>query len=112
MRRWKIMIIGFIMSAIFGLLGMVFLIFKDEACILISGYNLKTKKEREKYDEVRLSKDERNFCFTCSIIYLIGAITSIFLGKLCFWIAFLVWFIYLFKNIHFNPEKAFDKYKK
>jgi len=106
------MIIGFIMSAIFGLLGMVFMIFKDKACILISGYNLKTKKEQEKYDKVRLSKDERNFCFTCSIIYLIGAIASIFWGKLCFWITFLVWLIYLFKNIHFNPEKAFDKYKR
>ncbi len=74
----------FVMSGIFGLLGVTFLIFKEKACVLISGYNFKTEKERENYDEVRLSKDERNFFFICSVIYLIGAIASIFFGKLCF----------------------------
>lgn len=112
LRRWKIVIIGFVMSGLFGLLGVIFLIFKEKACILISGYNFKTKKEREKYDEVRLSKDERNFFFICAVIHFIGAITSIFFGKLYVWIAFLVWFIYFLKNVHLNSEKAFDKYKK
>ncbi|WP_315066855.1 DUF3784 domain-containing protein [uncultured Clostridium sp.] len=106
------MIIGFVMSGIFGLLGVTFLIFKEKACVLISGYNFKTEKERENYDEVRLSKDERNFFFICSVIYLIGAIASIFFGKLCFWIAFLVWLLYFLKNVHLTPKKAFDKYKK
>jgi len=87
------------------------MIFKEKACILISGYNFKTKKEREEYDEARLSKDERNFFFKCAIINFIGAITSIFFSELCFWIAFLVWLMYFFKNLHFNSEKAFDKYK-
>jgi hypothetical protein len=106
------MIIGIFMSGIFGLLGVIFLVFKEKACILISGYNFKTKKEREKYDEVRLSKDERNLCFICAAINFIGAITSIFWGKLCVEIAILVWFIYLLTKIHINPGKAFDKYKK
>ena len=105
------MIVGFIISGIFAILGMVFMIFKEKACILISGYNFKTKKEREEYDEVRLSKDERNFFFKGAIINFIGAIISIFFGKLCFWIAFLVWLMYFLKNLHFNSEKAFDKYK-
>ena len=105
------MIIGFIMSGIFGLFGMIFMIFKEKACILISGYNFKTKKEREEYDEVRLSKDKSNFFFRCAIIYFIGATTSIFCGKFCFWIAFLVWLMYFLKNVHLNTEEAFDKYK-
>jgi len=56
------------MSGIFGLLEMIFLILKGKACVLISGYNFKTKKEREEYDEARLSKDERNFLFRCAIM--------------------------------------------
>ncbi|EHI99630.1 hypothetical protein CDLVIII_3045 [Clostridium sp. DL-VIII] len=106
------MIIGFVMSGIFGLLRVIFLIFKEKACILLAGYNFKTKEERESYNEVRLSKYERNFFFIYSVIYFIGATASIFFGKLCFWIAFLVWLIYFLKNVHLTPEKAFDKYKK
>ena len=105
-------ILGLIMSGIFGLLGMIFLILKEKACVLISGYNFKTKKEREEYDEARLSKDERNFFFRCAIIYLIGTAISIFVGALFVWISFVVWIVYFLKNVHFNAEKTFDKYKK
>lgn len=100
------------MSGIFGSLGIIFFIFKEKACILISGYNFKTKKEREEYDEIRLSKDERNFFFRCSTIYLIGAVISIFIGALSFWITFIVWIIYFLKNLHFNSKKTFSKYKR
>lgn len=43
------MIIEFIMSGAFLLLGLIFLIFKEKACVLISGYNFKTKEERREY---------------------------------------------------------------
>lgn len=72
------------MSSIFGLLAIVFQIFKEDACVLISGYNFKSKKERKEYDELRLSKDERNFFFICAIIYVIGTVLSIFEGRICF----------------------------
>ncbi|GKU24398.1 hypothetical protein CFOLD11_12240 [Clostridium folliculivorans] len=103
---------GLVMAGLFGLLGMIFLIFKEKACVLISGYNLKSKKEREEYDEVSLCKDERNFFFICAIIFLIGAVISIFFGPLSFWISFVAWLIYFFKNVHFDTEKAFAKYKR
>ncbi|MCE5221908.1 MAG: DUF3784 domain-containing protein [Clostridium sp.] len=112
MKEYSWTIVGLVISGFFGLLGMIFLIFKEKACVLISGYNLKTKKEREEYDEVCLSKDERNFFFRCAIIFLIGAVISIFIGSLSFWIAFVVWLVYFFKNLHFNDEKAFAKYKR
>lgn len=104
-------VVSFVISGIFTVLGIIFMILKDKACILISGYNTKTKKEREEYDEVRLSKDESKFFFKCAFIYFIGATTALFFNKICLGIAFLVWIIYLFKNIHLNQEKAFDKYK-
>lgn len=112
MKEYSWTVLSVIMSGIFGSLGLIFLIFKEKACILISGYNFKTKKEREEYDEIRLSKDERNFFFRCAIIYLIGAIISIFIGALSFWIAFVVWTMYFLKNLHFDSEKAFYKYKR
>ena len=108
--RWTI--VGLVMSGIFGLIGMIFLILKEKACVLISGYNFKNKKEREEYDKARLSKDEGKFFFRCAVIYLIGAVISIFTGALSFWVAFAVWLIYFFKNVHLNEEKAFDKYKR
>ncbi|GKX67158.1 DUF3784 domain-containing protein [Inconstantimicrobium mannanitabidum] len=112
MREYSWTILGFVISFIFGLLGMIFLIFKEKSCVLISGYNSKTKKEREEYDEVRLSKDERNFFFKCAIVNLSGAILSIFIGAASVWIAFAVWIIYFLKNLHFDAEKTFAKYKK
>ena len=112
MKEYGWSIIALVMSGIFGLLGMIFLILKEKACVLISGYNFKTKEERAGYDEVRLSKDERNFFFRCAIIYLIGSVISIFIGAVSFWITFAVWIIYVFKNVHLDEEKAFGKYKK
>ncbi|MEQ8199338.1 MAG: DUF3784 domain-containing protein [Clostridiaceae bacterium] len=108
--RWTI--VGLVMSGIFGLIGMIFLILKEKACVLISGYNFKTRKEREEYDEARLSKDEGRFFFKCAAIYLAGAVISIFAGALSFWIAFAVWLTYFLKNVHLDAEKAFDKYKR
>lgn len=112
MKEYIWIILGLVFSGIFGVFGMIFLIFKEKACVLVAGYNFKTKKEREEYDEVRLSKDESNFLFRCAIIHLIGAVISIFIGALSFWIAFVVWIVYFFKNVHFDSEKAFSKYKR
>lgn len=39
-------VVSFAISGIFTVLGIIFMILKDKACILISGYNTKTKKEK------------------------------------------------------------------
>lgn len=103
---------GLLLCAIFCVLGLVFWIGKEKACILISGYNSKTKQERSEYDEARLSQDERDFFLICALIFLAGAIFSIWFGAISFWIAFAIWLVYFFKNVHFDEEKAFGKYKK
>ncbi|AWK52969.1 hypothetical protein DIC82_19105 [Clostridium beijerinckii] len=112
MEKYIWTIVGLVMAGIFLLIGMIFLILKEKACGLISGYNTKTKEEREEYDEARLSKDERRFFFIYAMIYLIGAVLSLFGGAVCFWIAFVVWFVLFIKNVHLDAEKAFGKYKK
>ena len=100
------------MMSFFLILAMIFALLKEKACFLISGYNFKSKKEREKYDELQMSKDMRNFWFICSGIFFIGAIGILLFGNVFVWISFLIWGIYFFKNVHVDNEKAFGKYKK
>lgn len=100
------------MMSIFLIIGLIFAFLKEKACVLISGYNFKSKTERKNYDELRMSKDMRNFWLICGGMFFIGAITTLLFGNFFFWITFIVWIIYFFKNVHLDEEKAFSKYKK
>ena len=42
----------------------------------------------------------------------IGAILSYFISQYMGVIAFIVWLIMFFKDVHLDEEKAFGKYKK
>lgn len=105
-------IICLVPALIFFLLGLIFARFKEKACSLISGYNFKSKKQRELYDEKRLSADMRNLFFIYSGIFLVGSIATLWWGHLCFWMTWIIWLILFFKDVHFDDEKAFGKYKK
>ena len=59
-----------------------------------------------------MSKDMRDLFFICSLIFLLGAVLTYIWGKLWFWVSFVVWLVYFFKNVHFDDEKAFGKYRK
>lgn len=103
---------GLVMMMLFFMIGLIFACLKDKACILISGYNFKSKKQREQYDEKRLSADMRNQCFLYSLIFLIGSITTYLISSYCFGITLVIWLVIFFKGVHFDDEKAFGKYKK
>ncbi|WP_242867746.1 DUF3784 domain-containing protein [Clostridium sp. Marseille-P299] len=105
-------IIDIVMMGIFLIIGLLFAVLKEKACVLISGYNFKSKAERKNYDELLMSKDMRNFWLICSGIFFVGAITTLLLGMSFFWISIFVWLIYFLKNVHLDEEKAFSKYKK
>ena len=98
----------FAMSILFFLMSIVFLVPKDKTTILISGYYFISKNQRGLYDEFKLSKDFSIIYFKYSLIFLIGALSYIFISKLCLWIAFIIWIICIKQNLLiFN----FDKYK-
>jgi len=101
-----------IMMVFFLMLASVFHYRKEKACSLISGYNFKSKEERKKYDEKRMSLDMRNFLVICSGFYFLGAITAFIWGAIGFWMSFGIWFLYFLRNFHINHEKAFGKYRK
>ena len=89
----------------------IFSILGKKGAILISGFNLKSKDEREEYDTERMSKDFRNSMLIWIVIFLIGAIGSYYISQYCSVIAFVIWLIIFFKDVHLDEEKAFGKYK-
>lgn len=89
----------------------IFSIFGEKATVLISGFNLKSKEEREKYDTKRMIKDYRNSIIIWIVIFFIGAIGSYYISKYSSIIAFLIWFLIFLKDVHLDEEKAFGKYK-
>ena len=79
---------------------------------MISGFNTIPKYQRELYDQDRMSRDQRNAFLIWSGIMGIGAILSYFISQYMGVIAFIVWLIMFFKDVHLDEEKAFGKYKK
>jgi len=94
----------------FGILGVLFAIFKEKAAKFVSGFNSLTKEEQVLYDKAHISRDMRNQCFIWSAIMFIGAILSYFVTQYMAILTFLIWLILFFKEVHFDTHKAFEKY--
>ena len=89
----------------------VFSILGEKSIVLISGFNLKSKDEREKYNKEKMIKDYKKSFTIWTLIFLVGAIGSYYINQYCSVIAFIIWLIIFFKDIHLDEEKAFGKYK-
>lgn len=100
-----------ILAIIFGILTFVFFLLKEKGAMLISGFNSLSKHERELYDIARLSKDQRNSMFIWTLIMCVGALFSFFISQYSAIIAFVVWIIVFFKDVYFDTDKTFGKYK-
>ena len=93
------------------LLTLIFTIFKEKSVMLISGFNTMPKEKRELYDKEKLSKDYRNIFLIWAIFQGIGAILAYYISQYIAVIAFIIWLIVFFKDVHLDKEKAFGKYK-
>ena len=100
--------ISFTMSVALFLLSSVFFIFKGKASVLIQGYSIISKNQRELYDEFKLSNDYGFILFKYGLIFLIGALGYIFISELILWLCFVIWIIYFVKTL---VTFRFDKYK-
>ncbi|MBP1888613.1 hypothetical protein J2Z53_000192 [Clostridium moniliforme] len=58
-----------------------------------------------------MSKDMRNSFLIWSIILIFGATTSYFINEYFATFSMIIWVILFIKDVHIDPEKAFDKYK-
>ena len=97
---------------LFLLLTLIFTIFKEKSVMLISGFNTMPKEKRELYDKEKLSKDYRNIVLIWAVIQGTGAILAYYISQYIAIVAFIIWFIVFFKDVHLDEEKAFGKYRK
>lgn len=104
-------IVCLVFVVIFTLIVGVFLMLGEKATIIISGFNLKSKDEKKEYDTKRMIKDYRNSMLIWTLIFLVGAIGSYYINQYCSIVAFVIWLIIFFKDVHLDEEKAFGKYK-
>ena len=101
-----------VMTLLFLIMGIVFSILKEKGAMLISGFNTLPKEKRDLYDRKKMSQDQKRQCFLWAGIFLLGGITSLFFTPYCGGIAFFIWLILFFKEVHLDAEKAFQKYRK
>ncbi|KNZ43056.1 DUF3784 domain-containing protein [Acetobacterium bakii] len=99
-------------AIIYVLLALIFTLLKEKAAILISGFNTLPKELRAKYDTQQMSKDMRNQFFLWTIILLAGAILSHFISFYFAIAASVLWLFLFLKEVHFDIDKAFDRYLK
>lgn len=100
-----------LMAGIFFAFAIIFTLLKEKGAILISGFNSLSKEQRKKYDELKMSKDMRNSLFIWSAIFVVGGILSYFFSTYIAIVSFAVWLILFFKEVHFDAQKAFGKYR-
>ena len=100
-----------IMGAPFAFSAILFALLKEKATMLMSGFNTLPKEERDQYDKAKLSINRRNAFFIWAVIFAVGAIASSFITPYAAIIAFVAWIILFSRDVHFDPEKAFEKFK-
>lgn len=111
-RKELIMNIGFvaciILAVLFLVLGIIFALLKEKGAYFVSGF--RTLNHPEKYDKAYISLYMRNQCFTYALILFLGAILSYFISAIIAIPTYVLWGILLFKSVHLDAEKAFEKY--
>lgn len=94
----------------FAVIGILFGIFKEKSAKFVSGFNSLPKAEQELYDKSYLARDMRNSCLLWALIMLIGTVGSLFLSGYFAILAYAVWGVLFFKDVHIDAHKAFKKY--
>ena len=100
-----------LVATIFGVMAIIFTILKEKGAMLISGFNSLPNEQRVNYDRLKMSKDMRNSLLLWFGIFAVGAILCYFFTPYIAIIAFVVWLILFFKEVHLDTEKAFEKYR-
>lgn len=104
-------IICVILSGSFLIMGVVFALLKEKGAMLMAGFNMFSKEKRTGYDQRKISKDMRNMCFLWAVIILIGGLLSYFISFYFAIIACVIWVVLFFREVKFDADKAFEKYR-
>lgn len=98
------------MALLFFILFMIFAIGKERVAILISGFNSLSKEMRETYDTKKMSMDMRNKMLLYTALFSFGAFVTLMNQHIAIAIL-IVWLVLFLKEVHFDIDKAFKKYK-
>ncbi len=101
-----------VLAPAFAVLGLLFGVLKERAAGLVSGFNTLPKEEQKLYDKARLAKDMRNSLFLWAFVMLAGAVGTYFVSGYFAGIAYAVWAVLFFREVHLDARKAFGKYRK
>lgn len=104
-------IVCIIMAGIFLVLAIVFALLKEKGAMLVSGFNTLPREERERYDKRKISTDMRNSFLIWGLIFILGGIFSYLVSSYAAIAAGVLWLILFFKEVHFDTDKAFGKYR-
>ena len=69
-------------------------------------------EKRALYDTERMGRDQRNNFFIWAAVFAAGAALSLLVSQGLAIAAFVVWLVLFLRDVHFDAEKAFAKYKK
>lgn len=94
----------------FLILGIMFAVLKERSAKFVSGFNSLSEEEQKMYDKAQIAKDMRNSCFLWSAVMTAGAALSCFLTPYMAVAAYVVWGVLVFKDVHLDAHKAFEKY--
>lgn len=94
----------------FTIIGILFGIFKEKAAKFVSGFDSLSKEEQDLYDRAYIARDIRNSCLLWAFIMMIGATASFFLSGYFAILAYVIWAVLFFKDVHIDAHKAFEKY--
>jgi hypothetical protein len=99
-----------ILVPFFAIMALIFYTGKEKAAMLIAGFNALPKKEQALYDRARMAKDIAKDFAVWTLLMLVGALLSLWISSYVAVAAYVVWFILLFKDMHMDVHKAFQKY--
>ena len=88
-------------------ISVLYAVSKEKAANFVSGFNSLPKEKQVVYDKAYMSRDTRNRCFVWVDVMFIGAVLSYILTPYMVILAFVLWMALLFKNVHFDADKAF-----
>lgn len=94
----------------FAVLALIFYMGKEKATMLLAGFNTLPKKERVLYDRARMARDTAKDFTVWTLVMLVGALVSQWISPYASIVAYLIWFVLLFKDMHLDARKAFQKY--
>ncbi|HIS44871.1 MAG TPA: DUF3784 domain-containing protein [Candidatus Scatomorpha merdigallinarum] len=101
-----------VFCALFLLLGAIFSALRERGVRLISGFGSLPPEKRALYDTERMWRDQRNNFFIWAAVFAVGAALSLLVSQGLAIAAFVVWLVLFLRDVHFDAEKAFAKYKK